>query len=117
MISSNTLGSPEELIWFLCFGEAFYDVEGAAHERYSVANDKGAILILRPDGTIGIILRGRRTVAKYFEKLVIADRGSIMSNTQDYRTQLTSAAGKVDLQRENGLGDTAGVARVDYETA
>jgi len=116
MIGSNTSGSPPERLGFPSFGEVFYDLEGAAHERYGIADDKGAIFILRPDGTIGIIceLGDGETMATYFKRFVIDEKDSLVSSTRDYRVQSIPTTGEVDLEQEQGSG---GTTRVAYETA
>ncbi len=112
MICNNTSGSPSEHLGTPCFGEAFYDVEGAAHERYRVAKDKGAVFILRPDGTIGTIcdLGDDEIVATYFERFVIVNRHDAVRKTQDYGPRSVPATGEIELEREEGSRDTAGVA-------
>ncbi|EAU36689.1 conserved hypothetical protein [Aspergillus terreus NIH2624] len=34
-------------------GNIYYDQDRSAHERYSIATSKGAVVVLRPDGTLG----------------------------------------------------------------
>lgn len=50
---NNEAGCPAESLGVPCFGDAFYDVDGSAHERYGVSIDKGAVFVLRPDGMVG----------------------------------------------------------------
>jgi phenol 2-monooxygenase len=34
-------------------GSIYYDQDRSAHERYSIATAKGAVVVLRPDGILG----------------------------------------------------------------
>ncbi|KAM0805835.1 FAD binding domain-containing protein, partial [Usnea florida] len=73
LAGSNDAGSPDERLGTRCFGNAFYDVDGRAHERYGVSTSKGAVVVTRPDGTIGTVcaLDNGASLSRYFEKFVI----------------------------------------------
>jgi len=51
--SNNEPGSPNERLGVPCFGRAYYDMQGHAHERYGVSTNRGAVFVLRPDGMVG----------------------------------------------------------------
>ena len=53
LINENRSGAAEENLGSLRFGQVFYDVDESGHERYGVADDEGAVLVLRPDGHLG----------------------------------------------------------------
>jgi phenol 2-monooxygenase (NADPH) len=51
------------------FGDAYYDYDSSAHSRYGVSSREGAVLVIRPDSTVGFATRldhGREIVA-YFK--------------------------------------------------
>lgn len=51
---SPTVGySPYEAIGMKPFGDTYYDSANIAHNKFGVEADKGAVLILRPDGLLG----------------------------------------------------------------
>ncbi|KAL8952763.1 MAG: hypothetical protein Q9222_001348 [Ikaeria aurantiellina] len=55
--TANENGTVDERLGCIGFGTKVYDPDGSAHERYGVAVDKGALLVLRPDGTVGTAMR------------------------------------------------------------
>jgi len=44
----------DEVLGVQRFGDAFYDVDESAHVRFGVAADEGAMLVVRPDGILGL---------------------------------------------------------------
>lgn len=66
-----------------------------------MAEDRGAVFILRPDGTIRTIcdLGDEKMVATYFERFVITKGDSAVLKTQDPRPQSIPTTGEVDLER------------------
>jgi len=69
----NEAGSPDEYLGAHCFGKAYYDMDGSAHERYDVLIVKGAVFVLRPDGIIAIRvgLKAADKLTTYFGRLVL----------------------------------------------
>ncbi|KAH7089866.1 FAD binding domain-containing protein [Paraphoma chrysanthemicola] len=57
------------------FGRVFYDEDHSAHQRYGIDAQKGAVVLLRPDGWVGTVLRmDDRAAAKleeYFSKFLV----------------------------------------------
>jgi phenol 2-monooxygenase len=57
-------------------GRVFYDEDCSAHLRYGVAAEKGAVVVLRPDGWVGTIVElGESAVEKllrYFGQFLVA---------------------------------------------
>ena len=106
--TDNDSGSTEEKLGSPTFGKAYYDVDGAAHERYGVAVQKGFVVVLRPDGTVGTgcALEGGDNLTKYFrgflkvakgetvEEGKVAEQGLGAGTAQKARTGL----GEVDVQ-------------------
>ena len=62
----------DEVLGVERFGDAFYDVDESAHVRYGIAADEGAVLILRPDGTLGFAagLHESAKLAEYLEAFI-----------------------------------------------
>ena len=56
------------------FGDAYWDVGHAAHVKYNISLDRGAIAVLRPDGILGFVapLEGFNKVAEYLGRLIIS---------------------------------------------
>ncbi|CAD6589845.1 MAG: hypothetical protein ASARMPREDX12_004051 [Alectoria sarmentosa] len=113
---SNDAGSPDERLGMPCFGNAFYDVDGLAHERYGISISKGAIIVARPDGTIGTIcaLEDGESLSRYFGRFVTAEKRLSRESQQRGEQETISEIGEVDLEREEGAESEK---RVVYETA
>ena len=60
------------------FGQVFYDADGSGHGRYGVADDKGAVLVLRPDGHLGTAcgLDEGHVVSAYLARFMAARKSS-----------------------------------------
>ena len=99
-----------------CFGNAFYDVDGLAHERYGIPISKGAIIVARPDGTIGTIcaLEDGESLSRYFGRFVTAEKRLSRESQQRGEQETIPKIGEVDLEREEGAESEK---RVVYETA
>ena len=54
------------------FGDVFFDVDSSAHEKYYVAVEAGAVVVLRPDGILGYAagLMEGEAVGEYFRGFV-----------------------------------------------
>lgn len=116
IVGSNEAGSPDERLGTSCFGNAFYDVDGLAHERYGIYVCKGAVVVTRPDGTIGTIcaLEDGARVSGYFEKFVAIEKivGLEGKHASDVEPG-PKTAGEVDLEGEEAQGNKREV----YQTA
>ncbi|KAH7325617.1 FAD binding domain-containing protein [Stachybotrys elegans] len=51
-ISPSVGCSPYEALGMKPFGNMYYDNTGDAHEKFGIAMDKGAVVVLRPDGLV-----------------------------------------------------------------
>ena len=113
---SNEAGSPDERLGAPSFGDAFYDVDGLAHERYGIPIPKGAAIVTRPDGTIGTIcdLGGGASLSGYFKRFVAFQKRVGLNRRQTSECEPSSGIGEVDLEREEGSQKDK---RVVYETA
>lgn len=113
---SNEAGSPDERLGSPCFGNAFYDVEGLAHERYGIPVSKGAVVVTRPDGTIGTVCAfgNGASLSRYFGRFMAVEKRLSLDGQQTSECEPDSRTGEVDLQREEGSQKDK---RVVYETA
>lgn len=103
IVGGNEAGSPDERLGTSCFGNAFYDVDGLAHERYGIPTSKGAVVVARPDGTIGIIcaLEDGAGVSRYFERFMAVEKEIGLNGKHGSDVEPDSqAAGEVDLEGE-----------------
>ena len=98
----NEAGSADERLGFPCFGNAFYDVDGLAHARYGISTSKGAIVVTRPDGTIGTTCAfgDKASLSRYFERFVTVERVNDLDRQQTSEWEPISETGEVDLERE-----------------
>ena len=85
-------------------GNAFYDVDGSAHKRYGILTEKGAVIVLRPDGMIGTVcnLVDGNEASRYFAQFVIARKEESIDIHNDDRQGAVLAAGEVSLATDNG---------------
>lgn len=53
------------------FGDAYWDIDHKAHERYKIPLDLGALVVVRPDGMLGFVaqLDGFDIVVEYLSKI------------------------------------------------
>ncbi|KAL1795457.1 hypothetical protein ACET3X_005681 [Alternaria dauci] len=72
--------STYEILGGMPFGRVFYDEDSSAHLRYGVATEKGAAVVLRPDGWVGTVVEldedARGKLERYFGQFLIAAAGS-----------------------------------------
>ncbi len=113
---SNEAGSAAERLGSPCFGNAFYDIDGLAHERYGISLSNGAVIVTRPDGTIGTVCAygNGPSLSRYFERFVAVEKSVGLDSQQTSGCEPTSRTGEVDLEREEASQNDT---RVVYETA
>ena len=113
---SNEAGSAAERLGSPCFGNAFYDVDGLAHERYGISLSNGAVTVTRPDGTIGTVCAygNGASLSRYFGRIVAVEKSAGLDSQQNNECEPTSRTGEVDLEREEASQNDK---RVVYETA
>lgn len=51
----NEYSSAEEKLGVPLFGRGYYDVDASLHDRYGIDSSEGAVVVLRPDATIGMV--------------------------------------------------------------
>ncbi|KAL8815846.1 MAG: hypothetical protein Q9223_005056, partial [Gallowayella weberi] len=51
----NGNGAAEEKLGGEAFGTIVYDIDGSAHGRYGINVEKGAVVVVRPDGVVGTV--------------------------------------------------------------
>ena len=98
IVASNDSGSVDECFGAPCFGRGYYDVQGSAHERYGVMNEKGAIFALRPDGTVGfrVDMDSPNELCRYFGGFIKSE------HYVDTRQHITAVkdVGEISLDQE-----------------
>ena len=106
----NYYGSVGEKLGIDPFGHAFYDVDGSAHCRYGVTDSNAAVLILRPDGTIGIVCRltDGHAVSRYFARILTVKKNVAPEAAREDHQKLTGGAGEVDIQTSSGRAEVEG---------
>lgn len=71
--------SAYETLGGMPFGRVFYDEDSTAHLRYGVAIEKGAVLVLRPDGWVGMVVEldgsAGEKLQKYFGRFLLSVTG------------------------------------------
>jgi len=69
--------SAYETLGGMPFGRVFYDRDGSAHKRYGIGVQRGAVLVLRPDGWVGATMElGSETKSQlevYFQRFLFLD--------------------------------------------
>ena len=98
LFDDNYVGAAEENLGVPGYGQILYDVDKSAHERYGIAEDKGAVLILRPDGILGIVcaLDEGREVSAYFARfLTIKGKGKPGAQQIEHNEQNGDSAPRI----------------------
>lgn len=71
--------SAYETLGGMPFGRVFYDGDHSAHERYGVRAERGAVVVLRPDGWVGTVTElgsgGKAALERYFERFLVSCPG------------------------------------------
>lgn len=71
--------SAYETLGGMPFGRVFYDEDCSAHLRYGVAAEKGAVVVLRPDGWVGTTVElgesAGEKLLRYFGQFLVAAAG------------------------------------------
>ena len=77
LATGNDNGAAEESLGCPGFGTVVYDTDGSAHERYGVLSTEGAVVVLRPDGTVGtaVGLGDGEVLGRYFEGFLLEKSG------------------------------------------
>ena len=100
LVNDNHSGAAEENLRIPRHGQILYDAGGAAHERYGVDEDKGAVLVLRPDGLLGTAcgLDEGPMLSSYFRRLMKAqkDESQTQESDEEGRTSKTSK-GEIEI--------------------
>ena len=82
------------------FGDAYWDPDHSAHNTYKASLESGQIVVLRPDGILGLVapLDGFDGVVRYLDRLIVA-RGSNKTTTNG----VNGNVGKLINLDENNL--------------
>ncbi|KAG7006845.1 hypothetical protein G7Y79_00012g031810 [Physcia stellaris] len=96
----NEQNSAEEKLGVPLFGQGYYDVDASVHDRYGVDSGKGAVVVLRPDATIGTAcgLEEGSKISTYFAGFVKAGRKAKSSEVGGGERAPMQAKGEVDIQ-------------------
>jgi phenol 2-monooxygenase (NADPH) len=72
IISGNAM-NPDAVLGTKRFGDAYYDVDSSAHEKYGISINCGGIVVLRPDGILGTAanLNDWESIVRYFSAFMI----------------------------------------------
>lgn len=99
----NDYGSVSERLDANAFGQVFYDPDGSAHRRYGVADGDAAVVILRPDATVGLFCRLLDTdaVSRYFAGFVKGKKDGRSVPTQGDIATPGEGTGEVDIHLSN----------------
>ena len=101
--SANDAGSPAERLGSDFYGPTFYDVDGSAHARFGVSLEKGAVFLLRPDGTVGTAfdVEDGAAASKYFGQFVIeAGENRLHDQKPEDCDENFPAKGEIDIDGE-----------------
>jgi hypothetical protein len=68
VIIAGSANQADEALGVLAFGNAYYDLDNSAHEKYGISPQAGAVVVLRPDGIFGFatMLKRGQDVGDYF---------------------------------------------------
>jgi phenol 2-monooxygenase len=68
IIIAGSANQADEALGVLAFGNAYYDLDNSAHEKYGISPQAGAVVVLRPDGIFGFatMLKRGQDVGDYF---------------------------------------------------
>ena len=99
LIHDNHAGAAEENLKIRRVGQVFYDADKSAHERYGVTDERGAVLILRPDGLLGTAcgLDEGQLASAYFARFVTSKNYHMVSDQRNGETNINIAKGEVQL--------------------
>ncbi|KAL8767986.1 MAG: hypothetical protein Q9209_005657 [Squamulea sp. 1 TL-2023] len=112
MQTANDNGAPDEKLGVPKFGTMVYDVDGSAHERYGIPIPEGAVVVLRPDGTVGTVvgLGDGESLGRYFRGILKYQR---YDRKEDDYDETDEEEGGVE---KNGVGSqTMGEVVVETE--
>lgn len=96
----NENSSAGEKLGVPLFGQGYYDIDGSAHERYGVDIIKGAVLVLRPDATIGTAcgLDEGSKISAYFANFLKVEKKTKAVDSDNEDQAMVQGKGEVDIQ-------------------
>ncbi|KAI4687431.1 hypothetical protein J4E81_008282 [Alternaria sp. BMP 2799] len=78
--------SAYETLGGMPLGRVFYDADCSAHMRYGVAAEKGAVVVLRPDGWVGTVVEldgnAGSKLERYFARFLLAAAGGLKAEAK-----------------------------------
>ena len=110
IVTNNDFGSITEKLGIEAFGRAYVDADGSAHDRYGFSDSTAAVVILRPDGSVGLLSQPPNgdTVSEYFAGFLKLQRSSSQNSIGERLNLYQEGAGEVDVgveQSFNGDGE------------
>lgn len=113
---ANDNGAAEEAVGCPGFGTLVYDVDGSVHGRYGIEISCGAVVVLRPDGTVGtaVSLTDSEGFRRYFEGILRRGAGEVEKTS----TNGASTAGAEKEEEEacpQGIEGAMGEVEVEVD--
>lgn len=115
--TANGNGAAEEKLGGRGFGTVVFDIDGGAHGRYGVLAEEGAVVVVRPDGVVGMVARlgEGEVVGRYFGRFLVekgervgVDDGERKDGNGDLGDEMDGervAMGEVDVEVDGGKGE------------
>ena len=110
IVTNNDFGSVTEKLGMEAFGRAYVDADGSAHDRYGFSGSTAAVVILRPDGSVGLLSQPPNgdTVSEYFAGFLKLQKRPSQNSIRESPNLYLEGAGEVDVrvaQSFNGDGE------------
>lgn len=108
IVTNNDFCSITEKLGMEAFGRAYVDADCSAHDRYGFSESTAAVVILRPDGSVGLVSQPPNgdTVSDYFAGFLKVSKHSSQNSIGKRPNQ--DGAGEVDVRMAksfNGDGE------------
>lgn len=101
------------------FGKAYWDTDKSAHQAFGVHVERGALIVLRPDGLLSFVapLSEFGRVALYLDLLVVAVEQDVVRKANGHATRrelgdfITSDENNLVMPVDDGGHKEAGLVR------
>ena len=101
MVTNNDFGSVTEKLGMEAFGRAYVDADGSAHDRYGFSDSAAAaVVILRPDGTVGLVSQppDGDAVSEYFAGFLKVQKHASPNSAGEASNHYQTGAGAADVR-------------------
>ena len=107
IVTNNDFGSITEKLGMEAFGRAYVDADGSAHDRYGFSDSTAAVVILRPDGSIGLLSQPPNgdTVSNYFAGFLKVQKHASQNSVGERPNRYQESAEEVDVMAKSLDGD------------